>query len=34
LLFKHATAPIVVNPKIPQGCLDEAVAIEQAAVHM
>ena len=34
LLFKHATAPIAVNPKIPQGCLDEAVAIEQAAVHM
>jgi len=34
LLFKHATAPMAVNPRIPQGCLDEALAIEQAAVHM
>jgi ubiquitin C-terminal hydrolase len=34
LFFKHINAPIAVNPRMPQGCLDEAMAIEQAAVHM
>jgi ubiquitin C-terminal hydrolase len=34
LFFKQVNAPIAVNPRIPQGCVDEALAIEQAAVHM
>ena len=34
LFFKHVGAPMAVNPRMPQGCVDEALAIEQAAVHM
>lgn len=34
LFFKHSSCPIAVNPRMPQGCIDEAIAIEQAAVHM
>ena len=34
LLFRSVTAPPAVNPRMPQQIIDEAVAIEAAAVHM
>ena len=34
LFFKNANAPPAVNPRMPQSVLDEAMAIEAAAVHL